>query len=909
MHALASKRLSRILTLIVSALVLAGCGKGDGPESIAGTPATPLPPIPPGLCDTIGFEVLCAPPAIVNFNGGATTIIDNPDISAANGSEKVAQMQKFADEVFGGTKLELLEAIDFSSGEFYKVKVWSPRPVTVSFKLEETGNPGGGLTKDVGHTGSGSWEELCFDFTGQTVPPPVVALTIIFDLGVLGQAAVDPDNWTFYYDDIEQATSCAGSGGGAMPIDPDSTLYSTAGNPDLVIPDDYSEVTPFGSDSVIDAFYADDSSYSPVLAVTSGTGYSANVAQIGYIGFPAGFAGAYETLDFKIKGMPNQVVFVKLFDNVDALRINLTSSAYSGALGDGWFQVSIPIASFTGVDQATGIVFESDNTAPMQFTFFLTDIGFSGTGTGGPVDPPATGITPEFVVYATDPGVPADLAPPGGIQNFGSGAAFDVAFAGDADFNPALQITSGEGYGAGAHVGFAAFTGYAPGFAAGYETLLFKVKGDAANLSAFEVKLFAPDDSQTYDITTYAGSTDLGNGWYQVSIPLTDFNAANIGGYDGFILGPLGAQAAPFSILMTDIGFSGGGGGGDPGITPEFVVFATDPGVTEDLAPPGGIQDFGSGATFNAAFAGDADYDPALQATSGEGYGAGAHVAFTAFTGYAPGFAATYEMLQFKAKGDAANLSQFEAKFFAPDDSQTYDLTTYGGSTDLGNGWYQVSIPMSDFNAANIAGNDGFLLGPLGAQAAPFSFLMTDIGFSGTAGGGGPVGDGCFVNGDFETGDFTGWTETPDGGSITLDTSAQGGRAGNVARLVATGAVVAGAQDVLLSQVNLTDINSVSISGGDSVTVSVDVFGSLSGAGGVVFIELISRDSGGNETGRSFIGPAPIAPTTTWTTYSATVNVAADVSGGITLQLKSSCGPVDGCGVDASFDNVSIVIN
>ena len=73
------------------------------------------------------------------------------------------------------------------------------------------------------------------------------------------------------------------------------------------------------------------------------------------------------------------------------------------------------------------------------------------------------------------------------------------------------------------------------------------------------------------------------------------------------------------------------------------------------------------------------------------------------------------------------------------------------------------------------------------------------------------------------------------------------------------------------------DINGVTISGGDSVTVSVDVFGTLAGAGGVVFIELISRDSGGNETGRSFIGPAPIFPTAAWATESSTVNVAADV--------------------------------
>ena len=210
-----------------------------------------------------------------------------------------------------------------------------------------------------------------------------------------------------------------------------------------------------------------------------------------------------------------------------------------------------------------------------------------------------------------------------------------------------------------------------------------------------------------------------------------------------------------------------------------------------------------------------------------------------------------------------------------------------------------VDIPLTAFTAVDLANVIQLKFDGNG------TVFLDNLYFT-TAGGGGSA---AFVNGDFETGDFTGWTQTPDGGSITLDTSAQGGRTGTVARLVATGAVVAGAQDVLLSQVDLTEINSVSISGGDSVTVSVDVFGTLSGAGGVVFIELISRASGGAETGRSFIGPAPIFPTTTWTTHSSTVNVAADVSGGITLQLKSSCGPVDGCGVDASFDNASMVIN
>ena len=905
MHALASKRLSPILTLIVAALVIAGCGKGDGPQSISNEPAATLPPIPPGFCDAINFETLCEQPGIENFNGGATIVIDNPDISPGNGSEKVAQMQKFADEVFGGTKLNLSEAIDFSQGEFYKVNVWSPRPVPVAFKLEETGNPGGGLTVEVDHPGGSTWQQLCFDFRGQAVPPPVVALTIIFDLGVLGQAAADPDNWTFFYDDIEQVSSCEGVGGG-VEIDPDAALYLTSGDPDLVIPDDYSELTAFGSGSVIDEFYAVDGTYSPVLAVASGAGYGANIAQIGYIGFVAGFAGAYETLDFKVKGMPNQVLFVKLFDGVDALRLNLTSSAYSDALGDGWFQVSIPLERFAGVDSATGIVFESDNTAAMQFTMLLTDIGFSGAGDNPPVDPPGSGLMPEFVVYATDPAVTEDLAPPGGIQNFGSGAVFDDAFAGDADFNPALQTTSGEGYAAGAHTGFAAFTGYAAGFAANYETLLFKVKGDAANLGQFEVKFFAPDDSQVYDLTTYDGSTELGNGWYQVSIPMSDFNAANLGGYDGFLMGPLGAQAAPFSFLMTDIGFSGGGGGGDPGITPEAVVYATDAGVTEDLAPPGGIQKFGSGAVFGPAFAGDADFNPALQTTSGEGYGAGLHTGFAAFTGYAAGFVANYETLLFKVKGDAANLGQFEAKFFAPDDSKVYDLTTYGGSTDLGNGWYQVSIPMFDFNAANLATADGFLLGPLGAQAAPFSFLMTDIGFSGDTSGGGngecvrpavAAGADLATNGNFETGDFTCWQEFPNGGTISLSDPLNGSLFAG--KLDASGQPVG----VTLKQANL---GAGELAAGQTVQVTFDWKGTAA-AGGVVDIRLLSELAAGGVSKEDIIQGGGVFPAD-WTTVGPLdLVLGPDVSGGITLQFTAICGGDAGCVSVLEIDNVSIV--
>ncbi len=210
-----SLRLSRLVLAIVPVLVLAGCGQGDGPQSIANRPATPLPPVPAGFCDPINFEVVCPAVEIINFNGGATTVIENPDPSGLNTSELVAQMQKFPDEVFGGTLLETGAPIDFGAGEAFTMKVWSPRSVPVLFKLEQLN-----IEREESHSGSGTWEELCFDFTGTTGMAANSGITLIFENGTLGQADTDPANWTFYYDDITQVDSCGGGGGGPVTFAP-----------------------------------------------------------------------------------------------------------------------------------------------------------------------------------------------------------------------------------------------------------------------------------------------------------------------------------------------------------------------------------------------------------------------------------------------------------------------------------------------------------------------------------------------------------------------------------------------------------------------------------------------------------------------------------------------------------------
>jgi hypothetical protein len=343
-------------------------------------------------------------------------------------------------------------------------------------------------------------------------------------------------------------------------------------------------------------------------------------------------------------------------------------------------------------------------------------------------------------------------------------------------------------------------------------------------------------------------------------------------------------------MLLTDIGFSGTAGGGG-GIIPEAVVYATDPGVTEDLAPPA-IDNFGSGAVFNGVFAGDADYNPAFEVVSGEGYGAGAHVGFVAFNGYAAGFASGFGTFEFKVKVNApGSASNFEVKFInGGDTSRTYDLTTYAGSTALGNGWYQVQIPMTDF-AATIAANSGFLLGPLGAQAGPFTMLLTDIGFSGTAGGG--VGDELAVNGGFEAGNLSDWEVFPNGGSIAVvDTDSSSG--------TYSARVVAGpTQNPVLKQERRA---AGTVNPGDTINISFDMKGSAAD-GGVIFPELISEPAGPGQ-----LLDTIAVPTAGWTTYSYSATAGANVTEGITFQLAIVCGGAPSCSTNVLIDNVSVTI-
>jgi hypothetical protein len=165
------------------------------------------------------------------------------------------------------------------------------------------------------------------------------------------------------------------------------------------------------------------------------------------------------------------------------------------------------------------------------------------------------------------------------------------------------------------------------------------------------------------------------------------------------------------------------------------------------------------------------------------------------------------------------------------------------------------------------------------------------------------------INGGFETGTFNdgtpnaSWQEFPNNGvlSVTTDNPASGTYAANL--LVPTRTQLDPAVDALIKNANLA---AGLLTPGADVTVTWDMRGSLEGAGGVIFVELFSELAGGGTSKSQIYTDGPLAPDADWQSFVWNTTLGPDVSGGVTLQLKASCGPVEGCGVDAYFDNITI---
>lgn len=524
---------------------------------------------------------------------------------------------------------------------------------------------------------------------------------------------------------------------------------------------------------------------------------------------------------------------------------------------------------------------------------------------------------------------------------FGSESLLNGAAA-DATFNPSFGVTSGTGYGGGIHVGQIiwlggdAYPAFA-GFAEDLDSITFKVKDLPGNKVIVELGLAGANvDAVTInDVTSSPYSTPIGvTGWYQIEIPSTKFPASNSADFLAITGGNGGTSE--FTYLITDVsvriklfnvdatceelvpdpgsssssssGGSSSGGGIVGSIVPEVVLFSSA-GTGEDLVfgtDYTGYTPFGSGSSFEAAVTTDTTFDTVFAVTTGSGYGA--PVGQFGFEGFSAGFAdGVYDELVFKIKG--ADSDFIRVKFQDPGSNPFVDVTLTSTSseytsTDIGDGWYQVVIPI-DSSFGDISTATIFLFESNGLSAN-YTFYLTDIGFNNAAGGsssggsgGGGSGQQLSINGDIETsnGDLSGWTQTPNAGSITaVNDQGSGG----------TWAVNVSAVPANASALSLDGLGVGIVQPGDTLDVSFDMC-AVAADGGEIAVALLSEKGPGNGADRVEL-VRTATPADVWTRYNYSTTAGTSVPGGVSLQFDVICGGASSCVANAYFDNVSITL-
>ncbi len=153
----------------------------------------------------------------IDFDGGNTTVIDNPQSSGINTSAKVAQMVKNAGQVWAGSWIAMDDPIDFTTNKTFKMKVFSPRVgAKVLLKVENMDNGGIFFEKEVATSHANEWEELSFDYSSVSTSASYQKVVIIFDNGTAGDGSAD---FTFLFDDIELINDGSAAEGPSLPLD------------------------------------------------------------------------------------------------------------------------------------------------------------------------------------------------------------------------------------------------------------------------------------------------------------------------------------------------------------------------------------------------------------------------------------------------------------------------------------------------------------------------------------------------------------------------------------------------------------------------------------------------------------------------------------------------------------------
>ncbi|GGE34067.1 T9SS type A sorting domain-containing protein [Psychroflexus planctonicus] len=178
----------------------------DDVEQVAG----PTPPVPASL--PINFETNVISTDFLSYGGANLSVVANPEMSGINMSNTVAQVVKDGGEYWAGSRLFLVDNLDFSSLWQISMKVYTTAPIGTRIKLELEGT-GGRSSLDYITTTSGEWETAIWNFNGET--NDFDKINFLFDFGNIGDGSASS---TFYFDDVEQIS-------GPIIPEPEATTF------------------------------------------------------------------------------------------------------------------------------------------------------------------------------------------------------------------------------------------------------------------------------------------------------------------------------------------------------------------------------------------------------------------------------------------------------------------------------------------------------------------------------------------------------------------------------------------------------------------------------------------------------------------------------------------------------------
>ena len=272
------------------------------------------------------------------------------------------------------------------------------------------------------------------------------------------------------------------------------------------------------------------------------------------------------------------------------------------------------------------------------------------------------------------------------VDNWGSGAVLDNAFAGDADYNPSFAVdnTTAPAWGG---LGALAFTGFNAGYFNAYTALHLKFKADTD--TAVNIK-FPGATVQEEIVYNVASATDLGNGWYDFTIRLA--NHGDLAATTEF------AILATGDFYVTDIYFNSDAlaapAAGDIDGDARFYLKSGDGNRQIDIIYGSTYVDISvwSSGTAIADFD-DAEYGASWAMTPGADWGRDA--AAIAFIGFDAGYFSGFTTLNFKYNpGGVYNAINVKFPGATVQEEIVYDLATYGTPIGTG-GWYDMTIPMA----------------------------------------------------------------------------------------------------------------------------------------------------------------------------------------------------------------------